>query len=395
MAPMMRPPMTGTMIVNAPKCCNVGWTRLHPKVPSYAMWVIMPIRSSSTSATPAATAPTTTDRSRTGHTGLILIVKSPSDRSAAVRARPWVSSSPRRDAASSPGGDSMVPGDCGGGVPPSMSWRPRNARKRRMPLPFYVVTRPTPLNNIVRGCDGRTGRSRRQGGAGSHGSGGSGGCGEGRADLRGVFPGRVPGVVTAARPQPEPQAILPAARYDVQVQVGDGLADHVVDQDHRAIGCQAVLHRALKALRGAEELVHAPGGQIAQQPDVEFRDEQRVPVKQWPVVEECDQAVVLADHLRLHLPPYDGAERARRSALAHPASQQAYHPGQHLPCPGRHPGSQWALFRYRLSSTGQRAFAAARASGRRKVAATGTVTGSEYHELLNKHRIRPSQPAWR
>ena len=75
----------------------------------------------------------------------------------------------------------------------------------------------------------------------------------------------------------------------MQVQVRDGLAHHVVDQDHRAVDAQAVLDRALQPLRRAEELGHLIGGQVAEQHQVPLGHQQDVTVEERPVIEERDQ----------------------------------------------------------------------------------------------------------
>ena len=110
------------------------------------------------------------------------------------------------------------------------------------------------------------------------------------------------------RPEPESQAIALVPGDHVQVQVRDGLAHHVVDQDHRAVGAQAVLHRALKALRRGEEHRYLIGGQVAEQPHVQLRREQRVTMEKRPVIQERDQLFGLQDGHRLLLAADDGAE---------------------------------------------------------------------------------------
>ena len=66
---------------------------------------------------------------------------------------------------------------------------------------------------------------------------------QGRPDLLRIRLGRVIRVVPVPRAEPEPQAISPVPRDDVQMQVGDRLTDHVVDEDHRAIGAEPVFDR--------------------------------------------------------------------------------------------------------------------------------------------------------
>jgi hypothetical protein len=121
-----------------------------------------------------------------------------------------------------------------------------------------------------------------------------------------------------ARAEPEPEAVPLVPGDDVQVQVRDRLAHHVVDQDHRAVRAKAVLHRALQALRGGEELRHLVGRQVAQQPDVCLGHEQRMAAEQRPVVEEGDQPAGLQDDHGVLLPGDDRAEYARRCGWHQP-----------------------------------------------------------------------------
>jgi hypothetical protein len=113
-----------------------------------------------------------------------------------------------------------------------------------------------------------------------------------------------------ARAEPEPQAVSLVPRDDVQVQVRDRLAHHVVDQDHRAVRAQAVLDRPFQALRRAEELRHQVGRQVAQQADVPLGHEQRMAAEQRPVVKEGDQPFGLQDDHGILLAGDDGAEDA-------------------------------------------------------------------------------------
>jgi hypothetical protein len=114
-----------------------------------------------------------------------------------------------------------------------------------------------------------------------------------------------------ARAEPEPQAVPLVPGDDVQMQVRDRLAYHVVDQDHRAVRAKAVLDRPLQALRRGEELSHPVGGQVAQQADVQLGHEQGVAAEQRPVVKEGDQPSGLQDDHGFLLAGDDGAEDTR------------------------------------------------------------------------------------
>jgi hypothetical protein len=81
------------------------------------------------------------------------------------------------------------------------------------------------------------------------------------------------------RAEPEPQPVLELARDDVQVQVRHGLADHVVDQDHRAADAEAILDGPLQALRCRQEFGRQVRWQVGQQPDMPPGNQERVPPK--------------------------------------------------------------------------------------------------------------------
>ncbi len=117
-------------------------------------------------------------------------------------------------------------------------------------------------------------------------------------------------IVWMAGAKPEPEAVLLPPGYDMQVQVRDRLADDIVDQDHRAVGFEAVLYRTLKSLCRQEELLHPVSGQIAQKPDMHSRDKQRMAVEERSVVKERNQALTLVNHRRLRVAPDYSAEDA-------------------------------------------------------------------------------------
>jgi hypothetical protein len=93
-------------------------------------------------------------------------------------------------------------------------------------------------------------------------------------------------VVSVPRTEPEPQAVPLRPGNDVQVQVRDRLAHHVIDQDQRAIGTQAIFDRAFEALRRGEELRYPVGGQVAEQPNMPLRHEEDMTEEKRPVIEE-------------------------------------------------------------------------------------------------------------
>jgi len=59
--------------------------------------------------------------------------------------------------------------------------------------------------------------------------------------------------VLPARPEKSPQSISFAARYDVNVQMRDALADPIVDGDERSLGLQRRFHSPAEQLRSGEK----------------------------------------------------------------------------------------------------------------------------------------------
>jgi hypothetical protein len=118
----------------------------------------------------------------------------------------------------------------------------------------------------------------------------------------------------------------------MQVQVRHGLADHVVDEDHRSVRPDTGLHGALQPLSLGEELAHPVGRQVAEQADVDLGHEQRMPVEQRAMVKEGDQPLGLMNDLRLLLAPDDGAERTRGAVFGHCPSSVAGPPSPAPPC---------------------------------------------------------------
>ena len=104
-------------------------------------------------------------------------------------------------------------------------------------------------------------------------------------------------------------------RGRTSMQVRHRLADHVVDQDHASRRAEAVFHCPLKSLGRGEELSRERGGEIGEQPHVLLGHQQRVPVKQRPVVEERQQVVGFRDARRGQLAPDDLAEHAVRGRV--------------------------------------------------------------------------------
>jgi hypothetical protein len=104
----------------------------------------------------------------------------------------------------------------------------------------------------------------------------------------------------------------------MQMQVRDGLAHNIVDKDHRPVGLQAGLNRALKALRFHEELLHPVLRQLAHQANMDLRNEQDMTMEQWSMIQERHKTVILVNERHLLLAPQYGTEATLRAASAPP-----------------------------------------------------------------------------
>ena len=136
--------------------------------------------------------------------------------------------------------------------------------------------------------------------------------------------------VLRARPEEPAQSVALRARYDVQVQVGDRLADGVVHRHERALCSEPRDDRRGQSLGGRQEAVSELGGQVRQGHDVQPRDQQDVALEHRPAVEEGHELVVLEDDigLRVGLPCRDRTEQApghnaEPSGLLNPARSPA------------------------------------------------------------------------
>ena len=79
----------------------------------------------------------------------------------------------------------------------------------------------------------------------------------------------------------------------MDVQVGDALADPVIDGDERARGPQPPLDRARQHLDGGEERRDRCRWQVEQRLHMRARHDQRMPGEERPMVEEGHRQCVL------------------------------------------------------------------------------------------------------
>lgn len=94
--------------------------------------------------------------------------------------------------------------------------------------------------------------------------------------------------VLHARPEEPTQTVTLRTGHNVDVQMRDGLADHVVDGDERALGPEARRDRVCDALSLGEHRRQHVGGQVGERHDVLARYDQGVALEDRAVVEERD-----------------------------------------------------------------------------------------------------------
>ncbi len=99
------------------------------------------------------------------------------------------------------------------------------------------------------------------------------------------------------RPEETFQAITFISRDDVDVQVGDALADAVIDGDEGSFGFEGALDGGFQFLHGLKQRAHLGGRQIRQGGDVCRRDQQNMAGEERTVIEERDGMVAAPDDL--------------------------------------------------------------------------------------------------
>jgi len=127
-------------------------------------------------------------------------------------------------------------------------------------------------------------------------------------------PGVVRGLRVAGVPLPGPeepaQAVFPAPRHRVHVQVGHALADHVVERDERSVGAERYRQGRADQPHPLEQRADDRHRQVRQRHIVTARHDQHVPLEHRPGVEERHELVVVEHHVRRHLAGDDPAEDA-------------------------------------------------------------------------------------
>ena len=144
---------------------------------------------------------------------------------------------------------------------------------------------------------------------------------QGGADLRGERLALGVVGVGDARPEEAAQAVLAAARHDVDVQVRHALRDLVVHRDEGAVRAQAGLDGARDALDGARTACRArPAGRSDSVGDVGARDDQHVALEHRARVEE-GRGVVVAQHHRRGTSPATIAQKTQPAPLTGASSR--------------------------------------------------------------------------
>src|SRR4051794_2108473 len=115
-------------------------------------------------------------------------------------------------------------------------------------------------------------------------------------------------VVLSPWPEEPAQPVLAIARDEVNMQMGDALADDVVQCDEGSLGFHRRADRAREELGIGEQRLDQLIRQVPDRLVVLAGDEQRVTREERPVVEEGEARLVLEDHVRLLIARDDRAE---------------------------------------------------------------------------------------
>ncbi len=118
-------------------------------------------------------------------------------------------------------------------------------------------------------------------------------------------------LIGAAGPEEATQAVVAFARDDVDVKVGDALADDVVDGDKAAVRFHYFLHFSGEHLRVGEKWADQGGGEIRQSGVVHFRNQQDVAGKKWADVEEGHGNFVFENNFGFEFARNNFAKQAR------------------------------------------------------------------------------------
>jgi len=116
-----------------------------------------------------------------------------------------------------------------------------------------------------------------------------------------------------AGPEEAAQAVLFPTGNDMHVQVGDTLADSIIDRDKRAFGLHAMLDRASQHLGITEKWRDERRGKIFERLIMLPGNQQRVAGKKRAMVQKRERDVVFKNDVARHIMRDDLAELACRS----------------------------------------------------------------------------------
>ena len=122
--------------------------------------------------------------------------------------------------------------------------------------------------------------------------------------------------VWAARPGEvaAEEAVIVATRHDVNVEVRDALADHIVDRHKRAGATDGLWHGPGQTSREGEEWTHFGYGQIGKGRDMLPGHEQNVTGQERASIEKGDASRIVEDDFGRRIAADDGAKNTRVTA---------------------------------------------------------------------------------
>ena len=106
-------------------------------------------------------------------------------------------------------------------------------------------------------------------------------------------------VVRAPRPEEAFQSVSFASRHDMDVEVGDALADAVIDRDECPFRSEGPFDGGLQLLNGLKQRADLSGRQVRQCGNVPGRYQQNMAGEERPAIEESDR--ILPEIGRAHV----------------------------------------------------------------------------------------------
>jgi hypothetical protein len=116
-------------------------------------------------------------------------------------------------------------------------------------------------------------------------------------------------LVRITRPEKTSQAILPATRYNVHVQVRHTLAHAIIHRNERAVRLHSRLDRARQKLNVTKDRFNQVRGQIDQSLIMLFGDKQAMTWKDRTMIEKGQAVVVFEDDASSEFAARDFAEQ--------------------------------------------------------------------------------------